>query len=148
MVKQVDLSKLFNFPVFGDIRTALVELNTYKVNEIRNKDYSYQDSFAKVYFSVLHEVDMYEEGECEELSPKSYQATKRWLERWKYLSKDPYTGLLIDRWYDPHTKSWVIQKKDIYGNQIGDAFYTGNKQDAIDTEEQWKSEVGNHNDNR
>lgn len=33
----------------------------------------------------------------------------------------------IDVWYDRHTRSWVIEKKDNDGNQICDAIYCGNK---------------------
>lgn len=35
----------------------------------------------------------------------------------------------IDSWYDRHTRSWVIQKKDAEGNQIGAADYAGTKAD-------------------
>lgn len=37
--------------------------------------------------------------------------------------------MIIDTWYDRSTRSWVVQLKDREGNQIGDAEYTGNKQD-------------------
>ena len=34
----------------------------------------------------------------------------------------------IDAWWDRHTRSWVIQKKDRNGYQIGNAEYVGNRQ--------------------
>lgn len=37
----------------------------------------------------------------------------------------------IDRWYDRHIRSWVIQRKDSEGNQIGDSVYVYSKPEAI-----------------
>ena len=35
-----------------------------------------------------------------------------------------------DMWYDRHTRSWIVQLKDRYGNQIGDATYVYSKREA------------------
>ena len=37
------------------------------------------------------------------------------------------TITLIDKWYDRHTKMWVIQCKNSSGSQIGEAFYSNRK---------------------
>lgn len=47
----------------------------------------------------------------------------------------------VDMWYDRQTRSWVVQKKDAEGNQIGDAYYTGSKSDAQKTKESWEKEL-------
>jgi len=52
-------------------------------------------------------------------------------------SKPPFK---VDRWYDRHTKSWVVQLKDEDGNQIGNATYLGVKQQAITEENRMKIE--------
>ena len=36
----------------------------------------------------------------------------------------------VDKWYDRHTRSWIIQLMDESDNQIGDAMYYGNRADA------------------
>lgn len=38
---------------------------------------------------------------------------------------------VVVRWYDCHTRSWVIQTKDNYGNQVGEASYVGTESGAI-----------------
>ena len=46
--------------------------------------------------------------------------------------------MTIEKWYDQHTKSYVIQKKDKDGNQIGEAIYCGNKEEAVSITEELK----------
>lgn len=46
----------------------------------------------------------------------------------------------IDRWYDRQSRSWVVQRLDIEGNQVGDAYYSGTKLGAIMIEKDWKIE--------
>jgi len=46
----------------------------------------------------------------------------------------------IDRWYDRHERSWTIQLKDKYDNQIGDAVHVYSKQEAINAENEFKKE--------
>ena len=36
----------------------------------------------------------------------------------------------IDVWYDRYTRSWVVQLKDVSGNQIGTADYVYTKREA------------------
>lgn len=37
----------------------------------------------------------------------------------------------VDRWFDRQTRLWVVQLKDTEGIQIGNAYYTADKTDAI-----------------
>ena len=56
------------------------------VDRFRNDDYSAQKSFDDVWWSVLHEVDLYEEGEETEFrSVRSVEATKKWLKSFSHL---------------------------------------------------------------
>lgn len=41
--------------------------------------------------------------------------------------EDEAEAVMLDQWYDRHTRSWVIQLKDAEGNQIGEADYSGTK---------------------
>jgi hypothetical protein len=47
----------------------------------------------------------------------------------------------VDMWYDVHTKLWVIQTKDKYNNQIGDAEYISGKQSAIKIKKELESKI-------
>lgn len=38
----------------------------------------------------------------------------------------------VDYWYDSHTKSWVVQRKNNRGDQIGNADYVYSKKEALD----------------
>lgn len=40
------------------------------------------------------------------------------------------TSYTIDRWYDPHTKCWVVQVKDTDNNQVGEAIHVHTKREA------------------
>jgi hypothetical protein len=40
--------------------------------------------------------------------------------------------VFIDKWYDKHTKLWVIQCKNNNGDQIGNAFYAPRKSAEIE----------------
>lgn len=46
-------------------------------------------------------------------------------------SNEPKLAVKIDVWYDRHSKSWVVQKKDRNDNQIGDADYVYSKREAL-----------------
>lgn len=83
-VKQA-LQEKYNFPLEGDILQAIRELEKLAVGKYRNVDYSWQDSFSKVWWSVRHEIDMFEEGEESPLNTVSCNGAKRWIERWKDL---------------------------------------------------------------
>ena len=57
------------------------------MDEYRLRDYSYQDSFDKVWASVLHEVDMYEEGEESPMNKTTVKGAKNWLKSFSHLYK-------------------------------------------------------------
>jgi len=46
----------------------------------------------------------------------------------------------IGYWYDPHTRSWVVQLRDADRNQIGDAFYSGTRTGMCETLETLEKE--------
>lgn len=48
----------------------------------------------------------------------------------------------VERWYFKQEKSWVVQLKDKYDNQIGTAIYVYSKQEAINEEKRLKEECG------
>jgi hypothetical protein len=48
--------------------------------------------------------------------------------------KPPGPAVRAERWYDRHTRSWVVQALDADGNQIGSAVYSGTKVGAIAAE--------------
>lgn len=88
-VKEVEeMQRRYNFPLDADIIVALKRLESLKVNEYRNVDYYAQDSFDRVWWSVLHEVDMYEEGEESPLNKTTYKGAKNWLKSFVHLCKE------------------------------------------------------------
>lgn len=44
---------------------------------------------------------------------------------------DRSAPLVRDVWFDRYTQSWVVQIKDIQGNQIGEATFFATKQEAM-----------------
>lgn len=80
-----DLQKNYNFTVTEDLVPALERLERLAVNKYRLDDYCYQDSFKKVWNSVQHEVDLYEEGEESSLNKNSCRGAKNWLNSFKHL---------------------------------------------------------------
>lgn len=99
-----------------DCEKAIKELKRLKVFRLLALDY--EETFSDVWWLVLHEVDMYEEGEfCKEASRsifgegdpeamnlKQAQTADRWLCKWldlfnKYKGKDWHT----DYWYHINT---------------------------------------------
>lgn len=81
------MQKRYNFSIEDErIQIALERLEGLAVDRFRNDDYSAQKSFEDVWWSVLHEVDLYEEGEETEFrSVRSVEATKRWLKSFSHL---------------------------------------------------------------
>ena len=63
-------------------------MESLKVDEYRNIDYCAQDSFDRVWWSVLHEVDMYEEGEESPLNKTTCKGAKNWLKSFSHLCKE------------------------------------------------------------
>lgn len=80
-----ELQKHYNFIVTDKLVPALERLEGLTVNKYRMDDYSYQDSFEKVWISVQHEVDLYEEGEESPLNKNSCRGAKNWLNSFKHL---------------------------------------------------------------
>lgn len=81
------MQKRYNFSIEDErIQIALERLEGLAVDRFRNDDYSVQKSFDDVWWSVLHEVDLYEEGEETEFrSVRSVEATKKWLKSFSHL---------------------------------------------------------------
>lgn len=79
------LKERYNFALSNDLVLALKRLESLKVNECRLRDYWCQDSFHKVWRSVLHEVDMYEEGEESPLNKTTLKGAKNWLKSFSSL---------------------------------------------------------------
>lgn len=81
------MQKRYNFSIEDErIQIALERLDGLAVDRFRNDDYSAQKSFDDVWWSVLHEVDLYEEGEETEFrSVRSVEATKKWLKSFSHL---------------------------------------------------------------
>ena len=87
--KLEQMQERYNFSITDEpIRIAIERLEGLKVNEYRMDDYSYQDSFDKVWWSVLHEVDLYEEGEESPLNKTTYKGAKGWLKSFSHLCKE------------------------------------------------------------
>lgn len=79
------LRERYNFDITVDIARALFRLEGLKVNEYRMIDYATQDSFDAVWRSVLHEVDLWEEGEESPLNKTTAKGAKRWLKEFSFL---------------------------------------------------------------
>ena len=81
------MQKRYNFSIEDErIQIALERLESLAVDRFRNYDYMAQKSFDDVWWSVLHEVDLYEEGEETEFrSVRSVEATKKWLKSFSHL---------------------------------------------------------------
>ena len=85
MKKREALQNRYNFPLTNELAAALERLEGLAVNRYRNDDYSWQDSFNKIWVSVQHEVDLYEEGEESSLNKNSCRGAKRWLDEYNHL---------------------------------------------------------------
>ncbi|MGN0373910.1 MAG: hypothetical protein ACI4EN_00300 [Butyrivibrio sp.] len=80
-----ELQSRYNFKLEGDVLTAIQRLESLAVNKYRYNEFCYQDSFNKVYSSVRHEVDLYEEGDESPLNKNSCRGAKNWLDKWRHL---------------------------------------------------------------
>ena len=67
----------------SDCKQAIAELKRMKVYKIMNHD-SYV-TFSDVWYRVQHEVDLYREGEADELTQTSCVNAMVWLDRYKDL---------------------------------------------------------------
>ena len=113
-----------------DCEKAIKELKRLKVFNLCAWDYD--ETFADVWCLVLHEVDMYEEGEfCREASRsifgegdpqamnlKQAQTADRWLVRWEELA---WKYSLPDQLSDYHREilgDWGESGISYYGGQL------------------------------
>lgn len=83
--KYDEMTRRYNFILSPAHRIALERLEGIKVDKYRNKDYADQNSFYRVWWSVLHEVGMYEEGEESPLNKTTLKGAKNWLKSFSHL---------------------------------------------------------------
>lgn len=113
-----------------DCKKAISELKRLKV--FRCCAFDYEETFADVWWLVLHEVDMYAEGEfCREASRsifcegepnamnlKQAQAADRWLCRWWELAhKYSQPNMLSEYYYTVHV-GWGEDGISYYSGQL------------------------------
>ena len=56
--------------------------------------------------------------------------------------------MIIDYWYDKNTKSWVVQRKNNRGDQIGNADYVYSKEEALKLAKEYNEEANFEYENR
>ena len=119
--------KTFWKAVPADCKKAIKELEKLKVYNLCGWDY--EETFADVWWLVLHEVDMYAEGEygqgegfCESdpayMNRRSAKAADKWLCRWYELA---WMYSLPDQLSDYHRKvlgDWGEDGISYYDGQI------------------------------
>lgn len=113
-----------------DCKKAISELKRLKVFNLCAWDY--EETFADVWWLVLHEVDMYEEGEfCKEASRSIYgegdpqamdirQAKKAdaWLIRWNVLAFKYSQPEMLSDYHREVLGDWGEDGIMIYGGQL------------------------------
>lgn len=112
-----------------DCKKAISELKRMRVYSLLGRDY--EETFCDVWWLVLHEVDLYEEGEfCREASRsifgegdpqamnlKQAQAADRWLVRWNDLFNKYKDTKCSDYYYLVHSGNWG-EDDYFYGGQL------------------------------
>jgi hypothetical protein len=53
------------------------------------------------------------------------------------------TPTKIERWYDRHTRCWVVMTTNIAGDQLGDATYVHSKREALLDERRRLDDIAN-----
>lgn len=113
-----------------DCKKAIKELNRLKVVRLLATDY--EETFADVWWLVLHEVDLYEEGEfCREASRsifgegdpeamnlKQAQAADRWLVRWNDLATKYSKKGAFSEYHDKYVGTFGDEGIGYYGGQL------------------------------
>ena len=113
-----------------DCKKAISELRRMKVNNLLARDM--EETFADVWWLVLHEVDMYAEGEfCREASRSYYgegepnamnmkqaQAADRWLVRWNELAIKYSLPGNFTEYHDKHISNFGDEGVCVYGGQL------------------------------
>ncbi len=77
-----------------------------------------------------------------EMSSHYWDKIKHLQESNQYFYNDadePYHH--VEHWYDKHTRSWVVQKKDKEGNQVGAADYVGRKHEAESLRAEYEKKI-------
>ena len=92
-IKEVEyleyLQKNYNFNITPEIEEAITRLENIKVNDFRKKDFKMQNSFGKVWYSVLDEVLLFEkDAEDNKLNKTTYKGAKSWLRSFAKLCND------------------------------------------------------------
>lgn len=114
-----------------DCRKAMSELQRLKVYKLCGWDY--EETFADVWWLVLHEVDMYNEGEfCREASRSNFgegdpdamnlqQAKKAdaWLIRWWELAHKYSMPEMLSDYHREVLGDWGEDGMRYYGGQVG-----------------------------
>ena len=96
-----------------DCKKAISELKRLKVHRLAG--YDYEDSFADVWWLILHEVDMWDEGEYRMevdavysdpsyMNRKQANTARKWLVKWEDLFIK--YAKLSDNWADPEHISY------------------------------------------
>ena len=112
-----------------DCEKAIRELKRLKVKGLAAWDY--EETFADVWWAILHEVDMYVEGEfCREASRsvwgegdpqamnlKQAQAADRWLVRWNELAIKYSRPGCFTPYHDKYI-GWFGEGIAYYGGQL------------------------------
>lgn len=87
MNKLNEVQKKYNFKITNVLYKAIMELERLIVSEYRWKDFDTQKDFRSIWNSVQHEVDLYEENEDSPLVKRTYESTKKWLDKWEHLAE-------------------------------------------------------------
>ncbi len=84
-VKKVDT----NLSIEEQQKKALKRLWRMKVASVMNDDYVESENesyFDFVWWQVLHEYDLFIEGECDDLTKAQAETAKRWLKETQHLT--------------------------------------------------------------
>jgi len=114
----------------ADCEKAIKELKRLKV--FRLCGFDYEETFADVWWLVLHEVDMYEEGEfCKEASRSYYgegdpaamdirqaQRADAWLVKWWELAHKYSMPDMFSDYYKLLHRGWGEDGLNYYGGQL------------------------------
>lgn len=113
-----------------DCKKAISELKRLKVYRLSALD-DYVETFADVWWAVLHEVDLYEEGEfcqeasrcCGECDPqamnfKQAKTADNWLIRWNDLAIKYSQPEMLSDYHREVLGDWGDDGIMIYGGQL------------------------------
>jgi hypothetical protein len=78
--------------------------------------------------------------ECSLAHWQHYRAIYDWAPDVAPASDDTIAS--VEAWYDRHTRSWVIQRRNAAGDQLADADYVGTKAGMIQVRDIRRKEIG------